>query len=59
MNLEPFSRINPCGLTDITTTHMAAFGAISMNKVKSQLLQALAQALALTLTSRTPGNQDP
>ncbi len=59
MNLEPFSRINPCGLTDITTTHMAAFGAISMNEVKSQLLQALAQALALTLTSRTPGNQDP
>ena len=59
MDLEPFSRINPCGLTDITTTHMAAFGAISMNKVKSQLLQALAQALALTLTSRTPGNQDP
>ena len=59
MNLEPFSRINPCGLTDITTTHMAAFGAISMNEVKSQLLQALAQALVLTLTSRTPGNQDP
>ena len=59
MNLEPFSRINPCGLTDITTTHMAAFGAISVNKVKSQLLRALAQALALTLTSRIPGNQDP
>jgi lipoyl(octanoyl) transferase len=52
MDLEPFSRINPCGLTDITTTDMAAFGAVDMGVVKRQLLQALSQALALTVTTR-------
>jgi lipoyl(octanoyl) transferase len=50
MDLEPFSRINPCGLTDVTTTHMADFGPASMEVVKKQLLQALAEALALTMT---------
>jgi lipoate-protein ligase B len=59
MDLEPFSRINPCGLTDITTTDMAAFGAVNMGLVKGQLLQALSQALALMLTNRRPDNQGP
>lgn len=59
MDLEPFSRINPCGLTDITTTDMAAFGAVNMGVVKNQLLQALSHALALTLTNHKSGSQDP
>lgn len=59
MDLEPFSRINPCGLTDITTTDMAAFGAVNMGVVKNQLLQALSHALVLTLTNHKSGSQDP
>ena len=58
MDLEPFSRINPCGLTDITTTDMAAFGAVDMGVVKRQLLQALSQALALTVTTRRSDSLD-
>jgi len=59
MDLEPFSRINPCGLTDITTTDMAAFGAVNMGVVKNQLLQALSHALVLTLTNHKSGSQGP
>ncbi|UCC55735.1 MAG: lipoyl(octanoyl) transferase LipB [Gammaproteobacteria bacterium] len=33
MDLEPFSRINPCGLSDLEVTHMAAQGiAISLEE---------------------------
>ena len=58
MDLAPFDGINPCGLTDITTTHMAAFGVTDMEVVTDQLLQALAQQLALTLPSRRLGSWD-
>ncbi len=51
MDLEPFSRINPCGLTDITTTHMAAFCAVDMQLVKQQLLFSLSEELGLELQS--------
>ena len=49
MDLEPFSRINPCGLTDITTTHMAAFCAVDLQLVKQQLLSSLSEELGLEL----------
>ena len=51
MDLEPFSRINPCGLTDITTTHMAAFCAVDLQLVKQQLLSWLSKELGLELQS--------
>ena len=51
MDLEPFSRINPCGLTDITTTHMAAFCAVDLQLVKQQLLSSLSEELGLELQS--------
>ena len=51
MDLEPFSRINPCGLTDITTTHMAAFCAVDLQLVKQQLLFSLSEELGLELQS--------
>ena len=51
MDLEPFSRINPCGLTDITTTHMAAFCAVDIQLVKQQLLSSLSEELGLELQS--------
>ena len=51
MDLEPFSRINPCGLTDITTTHMAAFCSVDLQLVKQQLLSSLSEELGLELQS--------
>jgi len=51
MDLEPFSRINPCGLTDTTTTHMAAFCAVDLQMVKQQLLSSLSEELGLELQS--------
>ena len=50
MDLEPFSRINPCGLLDTTVTHMAAFRAVEVGEVKRQLLDCLASELRLPLT---------
>lgn len=47
MALEPFSRINPCGLLDTTATHMAAFCCVEMNEIKQQLLRSLATELQL------------
>ena len=47
MDLEPFSRINPCGLLDTTVTHMAAFAAVEIGDVKCQLLGCLASELRL------------
>ena len=51
MDLEPFSRINPCGLTDITTTHMAALCVVDLQLVKQQLLSSLSEELGLELQS--------
>lgn len=49
MDLEPFSRINPCGLLDTTVTHMAAFRTVDIDDVKRQLLGCLASELRLPL----------
>ena len=50
MDLEPFSRINPCGLADITTSHMAAFCAVDLQRVKQQLLASLVEELSLVVS---------
>lgn len=49
MDLEPFGRINPCGLLDTTVTHMAAFRTVDIAVVKRQLLRCLATDLRLSL----------
>ena len=49
MDLEPFGRINPCGLLDTTVTHMAAFRTVEIDAVKRQLLVCLASELRLRL----------
>lgn len=49
MDLEPFGRINPCGLLDTTVTHMAAFASVQMHDVKQQLLECLSAQLQLDL----------
>ena len=49
MDLEPFGRINPCGLLDITATHMSAFTSVDMTDIKRQLLLKLAEQFRLNL----------
>ena len=49
MDLEPFARINPCGLTDVGVTHLANFGAVDLKETEQVLLDALASQFELTL----------
>jgi lipoyl(octanoyl) transferase len=50
MDLEPFSRINPCGLWGVPVTQLTALAEVpSMSAVSERLLDALAGAYELTL----------
>ncbi len=56
MDLEPFSRINPCGLFGVQVTHMAAFDpTVTLPRVQEHLREAMAATFALSL--RTPDSQ--
>lgn len=49
MDLEPFSRINPCGLTDTAVTQMVDLcGAWDMNQVAARLVGELVRVFCLT-----------
>ena len=50
MDLEPFSRINPCGLLGVQVTHMARFEEVELARVQQVLLQDLLEAYDLTLS---------
>ena len=50
MDLEPFSRINPCGVINMEVTHIAKFKALSMNKVKEKMLYELAACFEIKLS---------
>lgn len=50
MDLEPFSRINPCGVINMEVTHIAKFKALSMNKVKEKMLHELAACFEIKLS---------
>lgn len=42
MNLEPFTRIHPCGFSDLTMTQISEFKTeISMSQVKAKLIEHL------------------
>ena len=41
MDLEPFSRINPCGLFGVAVTHMADFAEVQFDAVQRDLLEVL------------------
>lgn len=41
MDLEPFSRINPCGLLDMKVTQIANFTAVQLPEARARLLDAL------------------
>lgn len=45
MDLEPFQRINPCGLLNMQVTHLAAFVDIDITEVESRLIESLAGVL--------------
>jgi len=50
MDLEPFSRINPCGYANLPVTQLTDLGGTSdKEKVKHLLVTALANQLGLTL----------
>jgi lipoyl(octanoyl) transferase len=49
MDLQPFSRINPCGFENLSMTQMQAFHPeISVSEVQFDLLKALTQQLGYT-----------
>ncbi len=50
MDLEPFTRINPCGLTDTSVTQVVDLGGPGdLDRVRADLLDALAGIYRLTL----------
>ena len=48
MDLEPFSRINPCGLFGVQVTDMAHFGDVDIERVKTQLTEVLLSQYGLS-----------
>ncbi len=58
MDLEPFSRINPCGLTDTAVTQIAELGGpADLDQVRSDLLKSLSTVYGISL--RRPDSSDP
>jgi lipoyl(octanoyl) transferase len=55
MQLEPFTRINPCGLLDIGVTHMRRFIDVGVDEVSPVLLAHLADVYGLDLDRTTAG----
>ena len=49
MDLEPFSRINPCGLLGMEVTQVASFKLCDIESVKLDLLQEISQVFNLNL----------
>jgi lipoyl(octanoyl) transferase len=57
MDLEPFGRINPCGLLGMQVTQIRDLaGPVAMEVVRARLLEALARVYDISL--RTPGSAD-
>ena len=58
MDLEPFGRINPCGLAGMQVTQIRDLaGQVPMAEVRVRLLDALADVYGISL--RTPDSPDP
>ena len=53
MDLEPFSRINPCGLFGIEVTHIADFQKVELEEAKEKLLSALLRRYDLEVVEQT------
>lgn len=60
MNLEPFQRIIPCGLPDITVTQLRNFyNSVDIQYVKQQLTRHVCQHLGYNLSSAVYENTLP
>ena len=59
MDLEPFQRINPCGLLDMQVTHLAAFTETDMATVEARLITCLAGVLGYNGRLRQVAGQLP
>ena len=56
VDLEPFSRINPCGFTNLEVTDLARLGAESdLGRVRQKLLPLLLGHMGFTDVATTPG----
>mgnify|MGYP003328085156 CR=1 FL=1 len=56
MDLEPFSRINPCGLLDMEVTQVASYKLCNIKSVKLDLLREISQVFDFKLNR--PDNQE-
>ena len=56
MDLEPFSRINPCGLLDMEVTQVASYTLCNIKSVKLDLLREISQVFDFKLNR--PDNQE-
>jgi lipoyl(octanoyl) transferase len=59
MDLEPFQRINPCGLLNMQVTHLAAFTDKDIAKVETRLIECLADVLGYNGRLRQVAGQLP
>lgn len=59
MDLEPFQRINPCGLLNMQVTHLAAFRQIDITEVETRLIESLAGVLGYNGRLRQVAGQLP
>ena len=50
MDLEPFSRINPCGYQGLAVTRLADLANVSMARVENELIAQIANALGYSGT---------
>ena len=58
MDLEPFSRVNPCGLTDTAVTQIKDLGGpADLDQVRADLLASLADVYGISLSK--PDSSDP
>ena len=48
MDLEPFARINPCGLLGVQVTHMSAFASVDIDRVRNELADTLVDYFGFT-----------
>ena len=64
MDLEPFTRINPCGFQNLRVTSLSNLvGSVNMDEVEGQLLTRLATALGYNegfrvVAERLPGEEE-
>jgi lipoyl(octanoyl) transferase len=57
MDLEPFARINPCGLLGMQVTQVRDLaGSVTMNELKARLVDALARVY--DVSPHIPGSAD-